>query len=215
MIFFKKSLKNFEKKLNKERGFTLVEMMTVLGIISILTSIVFLNYHNLKDQFSLERSVYQLVRDIRRASEMAMGAYIKSNISSLPRRYGVFINSSADQENDKNKRYYFLFFDQNDNGIWKEGSPDNDIKIDSAETFYEQNVYLKEISTTPYSNCNLPSGNKYIYLSFKPPAPQIEIKIGDPVNFIDCSEIKLIFASIDKNLKKSVIVNVAGLVDIE
>lgn len=211
-------MKNFLKdKQKKEKGVTLVEMITVLGIVSILTGIVFFNFHNTRDQFALQRSVQQLVRDIRRASEMAMGAYVATTPS--PTRYGVFINKPADQQNNENERYYFLFFDQNDNGIWKEDSPDNDIKVDSRDIFYEKNIYLKEVATTPNSgaNCDLNPGlgNKNVNISFKPPAPAIEIKVGPFGNPKDCQEIKLIFGIKGSNLEKAVIVNVAGLVDIE
>jgi len=65
--------KNFTSALFKEdKGFTLIELMVVMAIISIMTAVVLANYRGGNQQLALDRSANKLAQDIRRAQDMAM-----------------------------------------------------------------------------------------------------------------------------------------------
>lgn len=86
---------------NKNSGFTLIEIIVVIGIVIVLSSIVFVNYRTAGQQFALQRSANKLAQDIRRASEMAMSGK-EFNCQSGWRMKGYGINLSAGND------YYLL-----------------------------------------------------------------------------------------------------------
>ena len=57
-----------------KNAFTLVEIIVVVSIIFILTSILVANFPKGREQFALQRTSYKLIQDLRRAQEMAMSA---------------------------------------------------------------------------------------------------------------------------------------------
>ena len=60
--------------MNKEKGFTLVEILVVTAIIIILSAVVIPRYKVGDQHFRVQRSAHQLSQDLRRVQEMAMGA---------------------------------------------------------------------------------------------------------------------------------------------
>ncbi len=59
---------------NQESGFTLIEMMTVLFIMAMISGLVFANYRSGNQQFALENQAYSLAQDLRKVQEMAMSS---------------------------------------------------------------------------------------------------------------------------------------------
>ena len=58
----------------KKNGFSLVEILVVIFIVGLLSSIVFINYQEVRGQLALNRAAHQLLQDLRRAQEMSMSA---------------------------------------------------------------------------------------------------------------------------------------------
>lgn len=76
---------------NRESGFTLVEMLTVLFIMTLMSGLVFANYHSGSQRFVLETDAYRLAQDLRRAQEMAMSS--KEIGVSTPAGYGIYLEA--------------------------------------------------------------------------------------------------------------------------
>ncbi len=70
------------------KGFSLVEVMTVIFIILMMTGIVFANYRSGNQQFALELQAYRLAQDLRNAQEMSMSA--KEIAGETPAGFGVY-----------------------------------------------------------------------------------------------------------------------------
>jgi len=81
------------KKNNSESGFTLVEMLTVLFIMAVISGLVFANYRSGNQQFALENEAYRIAQDIRRVQEMAMSSKDVGGVS--PESYGIYFEGSG------------------------------------------------------------------------------------------------------------------------
>lgn len=134
--------------LSRSGGFTLVELLVVIGIIAVISAIVFANYRQGEKQFGLQRSSYSLVQDIRSAQNMAMGA--RTVGGTVPEGYGVHLSLAAPDQ-------YILFADNGD-GLY--GTGDTDIDT----------LYLE----TGITITNLSTGGT-LTVVFSPPDPSVLI----------------------------------------
>ncbi|MFH1180984.1 MAG: type II secretion system protein [bacterium] len=86
---------------NALKGFTLVELAVVVGIILLFSVLIFPNFKSGRKNLALLRSASKLSQDIRRAQNMAM---------SSKGSFGIKI--------DKNSSNYILFIDSNNDHIY-------------------------------------------------------------------------------------------------
>ncbi len=114
-----------------KKGFNLVEMLIVLGIVIFLSAVILPSYGSMRAKFALLRSAYQLAQDIKLAREMAISA--KSATGGTPPGYGVYL-----VEEDSN---YVIYIDTNGN---KKFNVDGDQKF--KEDDLENKVYIQNIS---------------------------------------------------------------------
>jgi len=210
-------LKDFTSALfKKNKGFTLVELMVVSGIIIFMTAFVLINYRAGGQQLALNRSAHKLAQDIRRAQEMAMSAAICELCGDIvPPRYGIYI-----AEPDSNPTSYTLFADTgNYDGlfVWT-GSPlDRDQII--KEIDFESSVYLGNIEVDGCNIGDVPFDQRHSHLTFEPPDPETEIRVGfpqpPPHPPIYCTGIVLTLGVEGYSQTKTVKINNAGLIYVE
>lgn len=99
------------------RGFTLVELLVVLGIILLLSVIIFANYRAGQKEYILQLEAYKIVQNIRKVQEWAMSA---KEIGPVGDKvfpvggYGIAFNIN-DPPGGLGKDKYVLFIDCNDN----------------------------------------------------------------------------------------------------
>ena len=95
-----------KKLIVSKSGFTLVEMIVVISIIALISTIMLTNYRGGQKESTLQRAAQQVVSDLRRAQNMA----ISTKELGTTYGYGVYFNSSgyptsyilfADADNDK------------------------------------------------------------------------------------------------------------------
>lgn len=82
---------------NKE-GFTVIEIMVAVAIISVLIAVVVSNFSSSRLQFSLPEVVYKFGQDVRRAQGLALAAaeYKDASGVSLPvDGYGVYVDLTS------------------------------------------------------------------------------------------------------------------------
>lgn len=74
------------------KGFTLIEVLVIISIITIMTVALFSNYGKNNEMFALERSAQKLEQDVRRTQDMAMSGF---EGSSSILGYGIYFNTSS------------------------------------------------------------------------------------------------------------------------
>ncbi|MBZ9572490.1 prepilin-type N-terminal cleavage/methylation domain-containing protein [Patescibacteria group bacterium] len=196
----RKELKNKNKK-HLPLGFTLVEIIVVIAIIIILSTMIFANYRSGEQQLALQRATSKLTQDIRRAQEMAMSSK-EYQLGQIPEGgYGVYIEPLP---NPPYEREYTLFAD-----IYEPTShrynPGNDYLVEQIEV--EKGVIIKYPIQTEVGD------KAKIHITFVPPDPEVHIV---PPAGSEPSWCKIILAlEQDLTKTKTIKVNKAGLINIE
>lgn len=91
-MFFKKL------KFISETGYSLVELLTVIAVIGIMTAIAASSYSESKRSAALEKAARELVSDLRRAQNMAMNTAVFDNGGTLvvpAGGYGIHLAPSS------------------------------------------------------------------------------------------------------------------------
>jgi len=133
----------------KSSGFTLTELLVVISIIIILTSISVPVYQGAKRQLALQRAVNKLAQDIGRARQMAIS--VKEHGGTIPLGgYGVyFVVNPASSEYDS-----YIYADNSANGRYDSGE---EIEVISLE----KETKIKEVG----------NGSQKYSINFTPPDP--------------------------------------------
>ena len=184
----------FGVRVNKNRGFTIVEFLIVISIIGILSVIAFPNYRSTQQRLALQRSASKLAQDIRRSQEMSMSMKELST-GDLPEGYGIYIykNDSDCPDDD----CYHIYADIDGDERYDPGE-------EQGETiFLEKEVYIENF--VPFSN--------NFSINFKPPNPTVKMKNQAGT---DSDAITIIVAlKADSSITKTIKVNKAGLIYVE
>jgi len=105
---------HFRKKY-RENGFTLLELLVVLFIISLLSVLILVSYQNNKRKYILIQANQKLISDIRKIQNMAIsGTEIEGYCSSTFDcfGYGIYFNSDSS---------YIFFADDDNNQTYNSG----------------------------------------------------------------------------------------------
>jgi prepilin-type N-terminal cleavage/methylation domain-containing protein len=182
-----------------KKGFTLVELLTVLAIIFTLTSISFPFYRIAQKQYVLENAAQKLAQDIRKVQEMGMSAREITNPNNpsekfIPKGgYGIYLKL--------NPQEITIFADCNDDHQYTSGNvcgtPPNKFSEKIEDLNLESKVKLSSLSPSWPLN-----------ITFKPP---------DPIVFIqgDSSAAITISLENDPSKTKTIRINKAGLIYVE
>lgn len=157
-VFIKKYLKYIKNKsflFSSEdvTGFTLVELVVIIGIIGFMSSVMLSGQRSGEDQRKLNIDSQKLVQNIRKAQTYAMSAK-KSDCAGNPTTpYGISLNSGSPAN-------YLLAADCNNNKIYDAGT---DILV----------------STIPLADSRInsvsPSSGGFLEIFFVPPIPKTYI----------------------------------------
>jgi prepilin-type N-terminal cleavage/methylation domain-containing protein len=87
------------------KGFTIIEMLIVIGIFGVLTAVVVFQYGNFNSQTILTNMAYEVALATRQAQVYALGVRGQIDADNFDNRYGVYFNLIADEGDEK-----FIFF---------------------------------------------------------------------------------------------------------
>ncbi len=201
----------------RQKGFSLIELVVVLGVITFLTTMVLLNFKPSNQNFALQRTAYNLSKSIRLAEEMAMSS--SQFQGEVPEGgFGVYLFSPEASVYD----FMGVFADLDENHFYSTPSLDAGAVEEKFFAFVpEKGVMIKEIDYI--NNIDLPIAGDYISFVFLPPEPSVKfysIK-GVGGELIKAKEISIILCftedgtnCIENSSEKTVKLNKVGLVSI-
>jgi len=153
--------------LQKNKGFTILELIVSIGIFAFMTALLLAKYGNFNQGVLLNNLAYDIALTIRNAQSYGLNVRSATRSSNdFLNPYGVHFDKTAGNNNK------FIFFtDINKNGIYN-ASTDKVI----ATTTITRGSVIKELSTSePITNPNT------LTITFQRPDPNAIIKVnGDP-----------------------------------
>ncbi len=151
------------KIFKKQNGLTMIELLTVMSIIIILTSVVFGNYKIGNNTQALDRAAQKLAQDFRRVNEMSVsGKAMDSTINA----YGIYF----DKTTTPNSKLYIVYKNNKNVSNYTYSSSDSDVIAETIDI--ERGVKICDILdriTTPASESSADTAS----VSFVPPEPVV------------------------------------------
>lgn len=148
----------------KVNGFTLVEVLVVIFIIGLISSILIVNWRKNEGQYRLQRTAQLIVQGIRKAQNMGLTSSAIPNPSTglkeIPKGGYVVLVSRLSAENT----YYKIYADFNDNENLDSGEEVEKVNL-------ERGIIIEHIRYQP-SNGQSSSTN----IIFTPPDPTVDLQ---------------------------------------
>ena len=132
-----------------KKAFTLIELIVIMAIVAIFTTIIFVDYGKNNKVFALERSARKLSQDIRRTQEMAMSGVAGETGTN---GYGVYFNTGSSTS-------YLIYVNKDSNMSYVQGTDSDKETIAMESAVKICNLLVDSGSVNPVS------------VSFQPPDP--------------------------------------------
>lgn len=183
------------------RGFTLVEMLAVIFIISLLSTLLIANYRRSQKQYALEQAAQKLVSNLRRVQAMAMSGQDISPGGVWC--YGLYIK--------KGESGYTLFKDLDGDFFYDKGAS-NVERLEDPVTLPSGISAVQIIPT--YNGLDEPSMKNTLHICFASPDPTTYINKKNDPTLVPQGIITLQHGT-DTSLVKTITINLAGAVKAE
>lgn len=184
---------------SQKRGFTLVELLVVMGILVIVSTLMLSNNSRFGGVVFLENLAYDVALSLRKAQVYGI-AVRRFGSDEFNVAYGIRFSMS-------DASTYVLFADANNNGVF---NLDESESLETSEM--QQGYHLKDICVTPLSgteDCSIDT----LDITFKRPEPDAYIRADDDeLSLYEKAEIILESPRLDEI---SVVVEVTGQIAVE
>lgn len=197
----------FNKKISKNRGMSYVELIVVLSIFAVVSSIVMFNYGIFQGKVDVKNLAGDIALKIVEAQNSSLnGAFSNhptnlTSPSSWKPSYGVYFSSSTTTGGNGNGADYknFLYFtDRNNDGVFNDTAcnPSNTNSECLEKISITKNNFISSINKCSGSVCDVNAPNSsltYFAILFKRPdsAPIFSVPAGYELNNSQYYQIKL------------------------
>ena len=183
----------------KEKGFSIVELLVVVSVISILLAVSIAGFPQIKANLSLIRQANNFQQDLRIAQEMALSGALYKDSSGIERQidgYGVFVDILG-----LGSKKYIIYADKSPGN--KQYDNSDYIILNSDFSLSEKGVKFQQINNVFLNKTSVNFSNS-----------KIETSINQ-LNFGQSSAEFIFSLESDSSKTKKVIVNTAGLIEVK
>lgn len=197
-----KILKNSKLKAitSSQSGFTLMELIVSLAIISILISITLTNYKGGSKGTELIMASQKMVTDIRLAQNNSLGS-VQYNTQIPQGGWGVYVDIGA----GGSRTSYQVFADVNGNGEYDAGTEDN-------RAYGARTLSLPEGITIDIIDVDTDGASNNVHITFLPPDPTTIIFNKTTLN--TSTEATIVLKEKWNNTTKDIYFNSFGLIEV-
>ncbi|AKM83819.1 TPA: hypothetical protein DCZ46_00585 [Candidatus Campbellbacteria bacterium] len=198
-------LKTKNLKLLTKRAFSLIELLVVLAIITLITSIVLINHSVFNGGVVLESLAYEIALITRQAQFFSINVLGSNSggTTTFDTGYGMYF--TTDPLNSNNKQF-ILFADIDDNSFY-----DDESELVEVYNITRGNI-IKDICINGNSICD----RGQAHVTFKRPDPDAIIKTDSPADCGDgCSYVDIYVGSSNPRIKDKIIrISITGQISI-
>jgi prepilin-type N-terminal cleavage/methylation domain-containing protein len=175
------------RKQQQNAGVTLIEMMVVIAIVAIVSSVVMFNYTKFTTNVSVRNLAQDIALSIRKAQTYATSVQaLGSGSTDLYKTYGVVFSLAAPSTNiaTPTKKRFIIFADVNENGKYDQqnqavcGTPTATNECLEGYGISSADTITKICSSGISGTCTTDAGRTAL-LEFCRPAPDAAIYVND------------------------------------
>lgn len=192
----------------KKYGFTLVEMLVTMSIVTVISSVILFNYSSFNDKLALTAASQEMSLVIRKAENNAIN--VKESTVSL----GTFNHSYAVYFDLNNTSYYYLFVDKDADGRYDAGNGCGSNNTECVEEVLIKNGV--KISNICDSTTCPPTNATKLYIGFlRPSLDAIIYFVDNAGNYLSTVNTGKIIISSPKGQTSTVTVEKTGQISIQ
>ena len=184
-------------------GFTLIEVILVVGIVIVIASITLANFPEFNERIGIEQEAGKFVLAARKAQSYALGVREFQIGSKIFPPYGVSATI--------NDRIHFTVFGDTNLSNRFENFLGESVEVFTVSPRVEIHEICGNYQSIPPGPCNLTTAD-IVYIR---PAPSIVLTGvvgGIPLSYND---IKVVFTTLDGSIRKDVVIWSTGQISIE
>ncbi|OGZ96750.1 MAG: hypothetical protein A3J10_01415 [Candidatus Sungbacteria bacterium RIFCSPLOWO2_02_FULL_54_10] len=190
----------------RETGFTMVEVVVMMSIVTIISGIVLVSFTGLHEGAAINRSARELALAVRRAQNMSLAVTQIDTPLAGPR-----IPPAIGMRFAQDAQTYVSFGDFNRDNRYGNELPgdERDVRV-VTDAVFEGNVKIKSVAY--YDAFNQRQAIPVLHVIFAAPEAAVTIAGADGAPLGDLAEIELVTAS--GQLTKRILVRTSGQVSI-
>ena len=154
------------------KGFTLVELIVVIAIFAIISSVTLFNYGNFSSNLIVTNLAYQAALEVRQAQVYGISVKQVKGGTGLPADFNAAYGVWFDGTSQSSLQGFTLFSDRNGNFIY-DGTLENEESIQLPNSSFIKRFCIRSGSLGWL--CSDVGGIKFMSISFKRPNPDSKI----------------------------------------